>query len=136
MTTGRCLCGSVTYAVDGEPIATLICHCRNCQRQAGSAFSVIVGYPSAAVTVQGTLKTYDDVADSGATVQRQFCPNCGSPLFSIAATSPGATFVKAGSLDDISRLAPQFQIWCKSAHPWLTLDAALAQFAENPPVPA
>ena len=135
MITGRCLCGGVTYEAAGEPILTAICHCRNCQRQAGSAFSVILGFPSAAIQVQGALKTYDDVGESGATVHRQFCPICGSPLFSIMADNPQVTFVKAGTLDDVSRLAPQFQIWCKSAQPWLTLDPALAQFAENPPVP-
>ena len=136
MITGQCLCGGVTYEVTADPIATAICHCRNCQRQAGSAFSVIVGFPSAAITLRGGVKTYDDVGESGATVHRQFCPDCGSPLFSIVADTPQMTFVKAGTLDNVSGLTPQFQIWCKSAQPWLTLDPGLPQFAENSPVPS
>jgi hypothetical protein len=38
--TGRCLCGSVTYRLTGEPMATVVCHCNHCQRQSGAAFSV------------------------------------------------------------------------------------------------
>lgn len=40
--TGRCLCGAVQYELAGKPLPTAVCHCRNCQRQSGSALSVIV----------------------------------------------------------------------------------------------
>ena len=45
--TGRCLCGSVQYEIDSEPTMPGICHCKNCQRQAGSAFSTLAGVPRA-----------------------------------------------------------------------------------------
>jgi hypothetical protein len=34
---GRCLCGCLTYRCDGEPLVTVVCHCKDCQRQTGSA---------------------------------------------------------------------------------------------------
>ena len=37
--TGSCLCGDVTYEIDGDLIATAVCHCEHCQRQSGGAFS-------------------------------------------------------------------------------------------------
>jgi hypothetical protein len=40
---GSCLCGSVKYSSDSEPVMTAVCHCENCQRQTGTAFSIIVG---------------------------------------------------------------------------------------------
>ncbi|MFW2828595.1 GFA family protein [Sphingomonas sp. ID0503] len=133
--TGQCLCGQVKYEVASEPFATAICHCRNCQKQAGSAFSIVVAVPSKAVTRTGELKIYDDKADSGATLHRQFCPECGSPIFSVLAEAPQVTIVKAGTLDDVSSLQPQFHVWCKSAQPWVALDPAMPQFQENAPVP-
>ncbi len=33
---GGCLCGAVRYSVSAEPAMQAVCHCRNCQRQAGS----------------------------------------------------------------------------------------------------
>ena len=134
--TGQCLCGQVKYEIQAEPFATAVCHCRNCQRQAGSAFSIIVAVPSKAVHRTGEIKVYNDVAESGATLHRQFCPECGSPIFSVLEEAPQMTIVKAGTLDDVSTLQPQFNVWCKSAQPWVTLDAGLPQFEKNAPVPA
>ena len=37
--TGGCLCGQVRYETKAEPMMTGVCHCKNCQKQAGSAFS-------------------------------------------------------------------------------------------------
>lgn len=131
--TGRCLCGQVSYVVEGEPMLTAICHCRHCQRQAGTAFSIIVAVAADAVSITGATKSFADKADSGAIVLRRFCPECGSPLFSALPTAPEVVYVKAGTLDNPTEVRPQIQIWCKSAQPWLTLDPGLPQFPENPP---
>lgn len=133
--TGKCLCGQASYEVSVDPSATAVCHCRNCQRQAGSAFSIITVVPTSAVAIRGELKTYVDTADSGRALERKFCPECGSPLFSVLVDVPHITFIKAGTLDDVSTLKPDFQIWCKSAQPWLQLDPALIRFEENSPIP-
>ena len=39
---GGCLCGQVRYTANAEPAFTGVCHCKNCQKQAGSAFSIVV----------------------------------------------------------------------------------------------
>lgn len=130
--TGHCLCGQFSYETSSDPVVTAVCHCKNCQRQAGSAFSIIVAVPSASLTTHGTLKTYADNADSGAVVSRQFCPDCGSPIFSLVPGSPGMTFIKAGTLDDTEALKPQVEVWIKSAQPWARL-TGLPAFDTVPP---
>ena len=55
--TGGCLCGAVRYAIAAEPLMQAVCHCKNCQKQAGSAWSMIAGVPEAALTVTGEPKT-------------------------------------------------------------------------------
>lgn len=119
--SGGCLCGAVRYAVQGQPAMSAICHCKNCQRQAGSAWSMLIGVPTAALTVTGEVKTYVDHGDSGGEVNRQFCPNCGSPLFSRIPAMEGMVFVKAGTLDDTSSFAPAVQIYLKSKQAWVDL---------------
>jgi hypothetical protein len=37
--TGGCLCGAIRYESGGEPSFALLCHCRDCQRQSGSAYA-------------------------------------------------------------------------------------------------
>jgi hypothetical protein len=44
---GGCLCGKVRYSADVEPAFVGVCHCKNCQKGTGSAFSVVVGLPNA-----------------------------------------------------------------------------------------
>jgi hypothetical protein len=128
---GGCLCGDVRYRVAAEPLMQAVCHCRNCQVQAGSGWSMIMGVPAAALSVSGDAKTYDDKGESGGAVQRQFCPNCGSPLFSHVAAAPGLVFIKAGTLDDTSQFTPQMQLWTDSKQHWVDI-AGVPGFARNP----
>ena len=44
---GRCLCGRVRYESKGEPLFSLLSHCRDCQRQSGSAFIAAMRVPAA-----------------------------------------------------------------------------------------
>ncbi len=34
--SGKCLCGRLTYSADAEPALVCVCHCKDCQRQAGT----------------------------------------------------------------------------------------------------
>ncbi len=119
--TGGCLCGAVRYSCAADPLLCVTCHCTHCQRQAGSALSVIIGVPDDAVTFEGALTTYNDTGDSGATVRRQFCPTCGSPVFTRVDSPPGMMFIKAGTLDDTSSLKPAFHCYAKSKQDWVDL---------------
>jgi hypothetical protein len=119
--TGGCLCGDIRYELSTDPLMCVTCHCKNCQRQAGSALSIIVGVPEGSVSIEGEVKTYNDTGDSGATVKRQFCGSCGSPVFTLVEYPPGVMFVKAGTLDDTSTLNPSFHCYTKSAQHWVEL---------------
>jgi len=131
---GGCLCGAVRYRSAAEPVMVGVCHCRNCQKQAGSAFSIIVAVPADSLAVQGETKTYVDHGDSGNTVLRIFCPQCGSPVISDVQSPASASlrFIKAGTLDDPSWLAPGLHFWCRSKQPWVTIEPGVPQFPANP----
>lgn len=120
--TGQCLCGEIKYEFDGDPLMAGICHCKNCQRQAGSAFSTLFGVPKATFNMTGTPKLYQDAdTDSGNTVERYFCGNCGSPIYSAIPSQPDVLFLKTGTLDSTEGFAPQFQVWCDSKQNWVQL---------------
>lgn len=130
--TGSCLCGQVRYSADAEPVFTAVCHCRNCQKQAGTAFSIVVAIPRSALEVTGQTKTFHDTGDSGKPVDRRFCPECGSPIVSEVAAMPDLTFIKAGTLDDPQWLAPTMEVYCASAQGWVGLAGGMQRFPQMP----
>ena len=75
------MCDTVRYECTAEPVVCGFCHCRDCQRETGSAFGATLFVPANAVTITGEVKYYDRVADSGNFVSRGFCPACGARLF-------------------------------------------------------
>ncbi len=130
---GGCNCGAVRYRLNGEPITVAVCHCANCRRQSGSAFSVNIVVAGEAMQLSGDLTTYEDHdTESGQPVLRQFCATCGSPIRSITAASPQMAIVKAGTTDDPGRFVPAIHVWTATALPWVEIPANLPQFPRNP----
>lgn len=125
--TGRCLCGEITYVIEGDPVATAVCHCDHCQRQSGSAFSVNLIVQPAQLEVSGELRTYEDTGEHGDAVyvRRRFCGSCGSSIVS-ELVGPGALAVKAGTLDDRSEVQPMLEVWCVDRQPWAVLPGMAA----------
>lgn len=131
---GKCSCGQVSYEITGDPIAVAICHCKNCQRQSGSAFSVNLVLRSDQVTLSGIgLKTFEDSSEEGGAVYRKFCPECGSPVLSTMTSAPGMSYIKAGTLDDTAGLTPVIDVWCQSAQSWVNLGLDIPHFQKNVP---
>ena len=126
--TGGCLCGAVRYEAEADPLFVGVCHCRNCQKASGTAFATAIGIPEAAMSVTGTLKSYQDRGDSGKAMARRFCPECGSSLFDVAEAVPDAVMVLAGTLDDPSWVKPAVEIYCDSAQPWVALGGGMQRF--------
>lgn len=131
---GGCLCGNIRYTCGAEPMMMAICHCKNCQKQTSTFFSILVAVPKGSLNIEGELSAYNDQGTSGQAVIRKFCGKCGSPILSDVAALPTMDFLKAGTLDDTSWLKPEAQLWCDSAQSWLNLDDDIAQIAQNPPM--
>jgi hypothetical protein len=112
---------------------TGVCHCKNCQRQAGSAYSTLAVVPKAEFRfTAGKPKLFEDSdTASGNTVERYFCSNCGSPIYSALPSQPDNLFLKTGTLDDTTSFTPMFHVWCDSKQRWVTLDAGVPTVARG-----
>jgi len=134
--TGGCLCGAIRYAIEGEILACYLCHCTDCQRAHGGAFSACALVREDGFRLlEGTPRRYEHVAESGNTVVREFCGDCGSPLFSRGPTRAGQWVVRLGTLDDKSGTAPAVHIWCDSALDWALPDDGAPRHARGPRAP-
>jgi hypothetical protein len=131
---GGCLCDAVRYECTADPVFMGNCHCRDCQRSSGSAYSASLGVPRNAVKITGDVKYYETKADSGKMTKRGFCANCGSPLFALPSFAPDLIIIQATSLDDPSIFKPAEDIYTSSAQPWDHMDPALPKFPKMPPM--
>ena len=118
---GTCACGAVRYALRTRPMFVNCCHCLDCQRQTGSAFVInalietdridLAGVEPEAVTVP---------TDSGRPHDIHRCPTCKVAVWSDYGRRPKLRFVRVGTLDDASALAPEV--------PWLILPVGAPAF--------
>ena len=131
--TGRCACGKVHYEISGEPTRMINCHCEDCRRAAGSAYAAILVFPRESVTMTGELRYHAVTSEKGNTVERGFCPNCGSPIAGRLSKYAGVLFIQAGSLDDPSLHRPSVNLWTAKSPSWDHVDPALPHYAKGAP---
>lgn len=130
--TGGCRCGAVRYTLAAAPVAVRLCWCRDCQYWAAGNAAVNLLVPRAAVAVQGELRAWECIADSGHHMRRSFCPACGTQVFSEARENPERLVIRVGTLDDATGLVPQTVIWTDSAPAWAHIDPSLQAFPRQP----
>ena len=131
--TGGCLCGTIRYEVNAEPQRISNCHCDNCRKATGSAFATNIFVAAADVVLtQGEPKSFSHTADSGNTMIKEFCANCGSQLFVNPARRPGIKTIKVGSIDDASFVQPIANLYVKRALPFTQIDRNLDCFDGMP----
>ena len=130
---GSCLCGSVRYQSDADPMMVVNCYCKTCQKNTGSTNSYNYGVPEGSVKVTGdTVAVYEDRSGaSGKPFHRRFCSKCGSHFLSSGEAYQGVEFIKAGTVDT-DRLAPAAHIWCEEKLEWVPIPEGATQFAQNP----
>ena len=122
---GGCLCGSVRYRTTGEPIRTLVCHCRFCQRVTGSTSYAESLFAIDAVAFSGApMATYDHLSEgSGKVVRVQFCPACGTTLGLTFERWPEFRAISRGTFDDPNWVVVGSHIWTESAQTGVVLPA-------------
>ncbi len=117
--TGGCLCGNVRIAASGRPDRVGICHCLDCRKHHGALFHASAVFPESAVTIAGETGDY---------AGRFFCPRCGSSVFSRSADE---IEVHLGSLDEIDRLRPTYELWTVRRESWLPPFPLEARYERN-----
>ena len=126
--SGTCQCGEVKYRVTCEPVVTVACHCRDCQKLSASAFSLTMLIPEASFELlSGSLTVFERPADMGGSAVCYFCSTCGNRVYHENPQVPGLFRLKPGGLDDTSIIQPQAHVWTSRAQPWF-------QFPEGVPV--
>ena len=121
MREGGCACGEIRYRLRSDPLFVHCCHCLNCQRQTGSAFVINLLIEADRVEpLSGEPEPVDVPRDDGSTQRIHRCPVCQVAVYSEYGR-PEVRFVRGGTLDEPSSVAPDVHIFTRSKLPWVTL---------------
>jgi len=128
---GACHCGKISYEADIDPEKVGMCHCTDCQTLTSSAFSAFVQVPKESFRLRGQPRVYVKTAESGNRRAQAFCPECGTRMYAAAEFDSPIFNVRLGTVRQRRTLSPKFQVWCRSALPWVMNIAPIRQFAKS-----
>lgn len=130
---GGCLCGTIRYRIQGPSLFETQCCCRDCQLATGTGHTTIVGVLRSQLDVNGEPKVYTNTGESGGTVSRHFCAECGGRLYTSGSLPGEVVMIQAGSLDDPNVVTPQNVIYGKEAVQWDCFDPTLQVYPTYAP---
>ena len=134
MWTGKCLCEGVRYEVTG-PLSPLgYCHCKQCQRASGSAFSANTSVARGDFRLVAGAELLREFESSPGRF-RVFCSRCGSPVYKRTLDQPDNVRLRLGLLDQDPELRPRAHIWVSAKAPWFQIADDLPQLPEALPTP-
>ncbi len=123
---GACACGYVRYRLRSKPMFVHCCHCRECQRQTGSAFVINALIETDRVEkVSGETEAVSTPAASGVPQIVHRCPDCKVAVWSHYGGRGQLSFIRVGALDDPAALPPDIHIYTRSRLPWVALPAGV-----------
>ncbi len=131
--TGRCGCGSLKYSVEGDPINSVFCYCKECQVHTGSDkwFGAWFSLDKFQIT-EGTPSIYIRKGASGKELKHIFCPNCGVTI--CAEVKVGNFYsVAVSTLDKELSITPAMLIYAASAPNWAVFPEGVPKYDTLPP---
>ena len=126
---GGCRCGRVRMRISAQPILTMACHCKGCQRMSSSAFSLGVAIPSEGfIVIQGEPV----IGGLHGANRHYFCAYCMSWIFTRAQGIDQFVNLRPTMLDDASWFSPFIETCTKEKLPW-AVTGAVHSFETFPP---
>ncbi|CAF1381517.1 unnamed protein product [Rotaria sordida] len=119
--SGKCLCGQISVSVSQVAFNKTenvgVCYCKNCRQSGGCLASYNLYVSEGDVKIQGQPKIYQDSnTDSGTTLERAFCGNCGSPVYGKNPKFIDLIAVRLGLFDQLPK--PGMALYCKNRPEW------------------
>jgi hypothetical protein len=126
MKSGSCLCGAVTYTLEGELRPSMACHCTQCRKTSGHYWSATqVPTDKFTVTKEAGLKWFR----SSNAARRGFCAECGSSLF-WQLDGEYTTSVATGTLDGPTGIKTEQHIFVADKGDYYDIEDGVEQVAQ------
>ena len=123
-----CACGAVAVTARGMVRSMFQCACEDCQRASGGGHASIAIFNASDVTITGETRSFTTTANSGATMTRRFCPNCGTPIAGQSGRAADKLNLPVGLFGaDTGWFTPNQLIFARSHRDWDMIAAELPQ---------
>ena len=129
MYKGSCLCGQISYEIEGELSDFGYCHCRSCRKASGTAHGANAGLQRSSFKLsdtRGLLREYE----SSPGKFRAFCSNCGSPLYAYLSKTSNLIRIRLGTLDSAFTKHAKAHTFVSDKASWEEIGDDLPQFDE------
>lgn len=127
MYTGRCLCGDITFEYSGPLGPIALCHCSQCRRAHGSAFSASAPIQKARfqfLSGEDLITEYESRPGK----YRAFCCQCGSQLYSRVDAIPGILRLRIGVINELLDKKPAQHVYVGSKSDWFEITDTISQY--------
>lgn len=130
---GSCLCGKVSYEIEGESLGFYHCHCQRCRKASGTGHGSIIRIQTDGITwLSGEQLIHSYKVPDAERFRNDFCSNCGA---SLPRHFPKLNMLSlpAGTLDMEPDIKPEARIFLDSKADWSCQDE-MPGFGEYPAV--
>jgi hypothetical protein len=128
-----CQCGAFHVVAVGEPDSVALCHCLDCQRRSGVAFTCNAFFRKGDVRLEGDYRVYARDGGDGRKVNNHFCPTCGSTVCWTLDLRPNHYGIAVGAFNDPSFPAPRYSVWEATKHSWVAVPDGAVRFEQGRP---
>lgn len=129
---GECACGTVKFSVCAQPLTLFACHCDDCQRWTGSAFSLAYFVARSEVMVSaGRTSSFSMTLTSGRVRSGADCANCGTRLWTDSRKVSGYVAIQGGLLKGL-QLQPVAHLWVQRRLSFVELPSKVQQYDTQP----
>ena len=129
MNKGKCLCEKVQFQVSGSFGKVRYCHCSQCRRMTGTAFSANAKVKLEAWELTAGAEHVREFEHKPG-IFRGFCSNCGSPVYSRLVWDPDHIRVRLGTFEQVDEVEITGHVWVSSKANWYTIEDSLPCYLE------
>jgi hypothetical protein len=129
MATGSCLCGLFKFTVSGPLGDVRYCHCSQCRKKSGTAFTANAKIRKNQWRLEGPLDEVTEFEHRPG-LYNAFCSKCGAPLYARSDHHPDDIRVRLGSFEDPIETMITGHVWTSSKADWYSIEDSLPQFSE------
>jgi hypothetical protein len=130
MIKGSCLCGAVSFEIQGPLNTARYCHCANCRKFSGTGDAAWALAQTSQITIAPAVPAVTKFNSGGGL--RVFCAVCGSPLWYEPAGRSQFRGIPLGAIDAGEVAQPEMHVWTKSKVSWEIISDDLPQHETHP----
>lgn len=126
---GSCLCGGITFQIDGEIDDFFLCHCSRCRKGTGSVHASNLIVRNAKLVWKSGKEKRNIYKVPSSLHTRSFCSVCGS---GIPSYEDKLLVIPAGGIDSHLEIKPTAHIYAKDKLEWDSNLEDVIKFDELP----